>query len=299
MEPGLLDFAKFEPHTIDEIVNGALDLGRTDLYCLYSSGQDSTAVADYISTKYPERFRGIIHSDTGVELPQTRDFVRDYCKERNWKLYITKPPKRRNFHKYKNIDFSYREFVLREGFPGPFNHKMIMGWLKFFGWGTFIAEKRKSQFGASLISGVRKQESFARMKQREYTKHEIRREGRMWFIKPFLYKTGDYVSKYFIKEGLKKSPSYAMGFDLSGDCFCGCFTEPWYRKLLKDNARELYDYILQLEEDVQKYGSKIAKQNPKWGQARPNKRLKKRKTKAQSLDIYCTESCVPSGLATQ
>ena len=283
-----------EPQTPKQIVDEAIGRGYDRFYVLYSGGQDSGCIAHYIAENYPDKFKAVLHADTGVSLKQTRQFVHDYCAEQGWPLIITKAPNRKRGHGMFGDSFTFEEFVLEDGFPGPHNHRHVMGFLKYFGWREFMIKTLdRDGPGACFISGVRKKESTVRNKFRQYTKKKINKDGRLVFVLPFLFKNGVQTSRYFFEYGLKKSPAYELGFGISGECLCGAFADPWERLLIQRNDPELYEYLVNLEEKVKREGTALAKHNVKWGQALPVARNKK-KTKDEFQTLLCEESCVVS-----
>ena len=293
MSNSLEEFVKYEPSTPDEIIQSALKQGYDRFYCMYSGGQDSTCTTHYIAENYPANFAGVVHADTGVSLEATRKFVVEYCREWDWPLYFTKPPKRTKNIERHGKDFTYRSFVLQYGFPHARNHPWVLGYLKKLGWEGWMRDTQKLEAGACFISGVRKRESMARSRFREYTKKEVHRDKHVTYVSPFLYKTGDWVSKYFFNPCSKKSPAYAMGFGISGECMCGAFADPWERELLRQHDPKLYAMIVGLERDVKVCGSEDAKHHTEWGKSEPYMgpalgRVKKDKWQETLL---CGESC--------
>lgn len=274
----LLDHIEDEPQTPHEIVDDLISQGYDRLYCLYSGGGDSGCITHFVKKNYPKYFAGTLHADTGMSLQMTRDFVTSYCAENRWGLDITKAPPRKNYNgPYKNKYFTFEEFVLREGFPGPHNHGQIMSWLKYFGWRHYVKQRLSEEPGIALLGGTRKKESLARMNFREYTKMAAYNDSRLMFCMPFLYKSGKQTLEYFVTNGLHKSPSYKYGFDISGDCLCGSYSKFWEPELIRQCDPGLYGEIRRLEKLVLEKGTPEAKQHPKWGKSKPIARLKKKK----------------------
>jgi 3'-phosphoadenosine 5'-phosphosulfate sulfotransferase (PAPS reductase)/FAD synthetase len=259
---------------MDDLINNHK---KTDFYVLYSGGKDSACVAHYIAENYPEHFKGVVFTNTGIASPITRKFVLDYCKEMNWKLYFTWARK------------SYRDIVMQHGFPNPGSHRVVMGYLKFQSWYYFIRSVKKT---SAFISGVRKKESWARNKVRFYTKKPIDINATMTFAKPFLYKNGTQLMEYFIKNGLKKTPAYEY-FDKSGECWCGCFYNEWELKMLEKYDPFVFNTIKSLEKEVQLNGTKEAKKFPHWGRS-VGANYSELQTTLEKFDVnedYCGESC--------
>ena len=249
------DLVWLEPKTPHEIVDEAINKYNIDsLYVLYSGGMDSNCVADFISTNYPKYFKGCVFTVTGIGAAQTRKFVIKYCKERNWPLFFTWP---KNEHNYYN-------FVMRDGFPSPPYHRKVMAYLKYHTWWRFCKEAHSKGEKMAFISGVRKKESWARDKRRLYTKSPTDKDGKLIFIKPFLYKNGTQLYQYFAKHDLQKSPVYEW-FDKSGECYCGSFAQEWELKMLEKFDPLAFESIKWLEKQVRLKGSKKAQKHPTWG----------------------------------
>lgn len=250
---------------------------KTEFYVLLSGGKDSICIAHYISKNYPKYFKGVVFTNTGIASPITRKFVLEYCKEMKWKLYFTWARK------------SYYDIVMEYGFPGPGSHRIIMGYLKFQSWYYFIRSVKKT---SAFISGVRKKESWVRDKKRFYTKKPIDINAGITFCKPFLYKNGTQLSKYFITNGLKKTPAYEY-FDKSGECWCGCFYNEWELKMLEKYDPFVFDSIKWLESQVQLKGTKTAKKFPHWGRSvgAEYSQLQSTLEDFEVNEDYCGESC--------
>lgn len=279
-----LDLTWVEPQTPEQIMDDLINNHKkTKFYVLFSGGKDSVSVAHYIATNYPEYFKGVVFTNTGIASPITRKFVLDYCKEMGWTLFFTWARKR------------YYDIVLEHGFPNPASHKVVMGYLKFQSWYYFLRSVKKD---SCFISGVRKKESWARNKIRFYTKKPIDINATLTFAKPFLYKNGTQMLEYFVKNGLKKTKAYDY-FDKSGECWCGCFYNEWELKMLEKYDPFVFNSIKWLEKQVQLKGTKEAKKFPNWGRSVGAESSQMQKTlgdfefdDSSVNEDYCGESCV-------
>lgn len=270
-----------EPQSPEEIISDLINIHKkTDFYVLFSGGKDSVCIAHYIAENYPENFKGVVFTNTGIATPITRKFVIDYCKEKGWPLELTYARK------------SYYDIVMEHGFPGPGSHKIIMGYLKFHAWYYLLKEKVKQGEKACYISGVRKKESWVRDKIRFYTKKPIDINATLTFCKPFLYKNGTQLMEYFIKNGLKKTPAYDY-FDKSGECWCGCFYNEWELKMLEKYDPFVFNTIKWLEKQILIHGTKDAKKFPHWGRSvgAVYSELQTTLEKFNVNEDYCGESC--------
>lgn len=78
-------------------------------FVLFSGGNDSTVLAHMMRN----RSDYAVHCNTTIGVEQTRQFVRDTCKEWNLELLERVAPT------------SYRELVIERGFPGPAMHYKV------------------------------------------------------------------------------------------------------------------------------------------------------------------------------
>ena len=235
---------------IDDVINVH---GKSSLYCLVSGGKDSLYVAHRLSDM--GKLKAVMHVQTNIGLQMTTDFLRDYCKDQGWPLYVQEPmPK-----------FIYASHVLESGFPGPGYHKYIMGKLKLKTMRDFaLTIDRKNH---CLIGGIRKFESKERDKNYPYP---IASDGALWFGNPAFYKQDKEIYEYILKNNIKLSPAYKVGFGTSGDCLCGSYAQYSEKELIKKNDPKLASYIEWLEEGIQKFGTPLARKYSQWGKGKIN-----------------------------
>ena len=70
--------------TPEEILDYTLSIGHNSFYVGYSGGKDSGIVLNLVATKYPNFFKGVIYVDTGIGTDDTKNFVIQFCKEKNY-----------------------------------------------------------------------------------------------------------------------------------------------------------------------------------------------------------------------
>jgi len=234
--------------TPDEVVEIAVnDWGRKEFYGLCSGGKDSVSVCHWFSTNYPELFKGVLFVDTTIGLPDTKQFVIDLCKEQGWELHIRKPK------------VTYKEWVMKYGFPTVRAHRYIMGYLKFHPMRQFIKDPIVTD--GCLISGVRRAESKRRMRT---VKGPIHKEGRLYFCQPFLDKTRDWVFDYLHKNNLSISPVYDV-LHYSGDCLCGAYADKGEIEMLKMFYPSMAKRLADLEAELLVHQNPTAMKYCHWG----------------------------------
>ena len=284
------DLVWLEPQSPEQIMDEAIkEYKLNKLYVLFSGGKDSVCVAHYIATNYSKQFAGCVFTNTGLAAKDTRKFVISYCREMNWKLYLTYPSDKERLY---NI-------IMREVFARQGNHRLVMGYIKYHSWYYFLREKILQGEKAAFISGLRKKESQIRNKMRQFTKHPVDKRGRFeLFIKPFLYKNAGQLWEYFNHYELKKTPVYSW-LNKSGECLCGSFTEPWELKMLEKYDPGSFETIKWLEKQLQLHGTDKAKRFSKWGVRGQNLgnpygvhgSYTKEVEDQTAIDDYCGESC--------
>jgi len=248
---------ELEPKEIlDQAIN---DEGIDSFYVGYSGGKDSGIALDYTAKYFPDNFKGVIFADTGIGTQATIDFVKKYCKERNYPLNIVKPEN--VIRKKTSVPFSYKNLVMRYGFPSPSGHTMVMQQLKLFPIRQFIHQRIKAGEKPCIITGIRKKES-ARRNRTYFT--PIDKDGKMVYVKPLFYKTNEWVYRYFVQNDVKRSPVYET-LHISGDCLCGCFAKKGEAKLIQMFHPEVYDKILKLEAEFKKINDHPYKAFGSWG----------------------------------
>lgn len=174
---------------------------------LYSGGNDSTTLAHL--------FRSVathaVHANTGIGIPETRQFVRDTCASWGLPLIEEHPPT------------SYRELVLDRGFPGPAHHWKMYQRLKE----RCIEQARKklvpNPYRQRMIylAGRRRSES-ERRSDLTFTD----RRGSAVFVSPMLLWTKLDLNTYRLMMGDVPHNEVTDRLHMSGECLCGAFAHP-------------------------------------------------------------------------
>ena len=172
---------------------------------LYSGGRDSSVVLDVCE----EFATHIVHIDTGTGLRPTRDFVHEECARRGLDLIVERGE-------------SFRDMVLKHGFPGPAAHLYAYSLLKERALRKvrrrFITNGRKQRI--LFLSGVRLDESSRRMVNGQ--QGTVQREGSVVWVAPLLTWQNDEMADYRKTHDVQASPVYEH-IHISGECLCGAF----------------------------------------------------------------------------
>jgi 3'-phosphoadenosine 5'-phosphosulfate sulfotransferase (PAPS reductase)/FAD synthetase len=197
------------------IIDDALARFHTDqMYAAFSGGHDSLTAA-HVASQHPA-FKGIIHLDTTIGIPETRQFVNETCDRHGWPLHVGKPAK---YH-------GYVQMVLRYGFPGPSQHSIYYNSLKNRPLSTLVAKLRQRP-GQNIVlaTGMRRQESSRRMRVTETIRAE---KNLIWTSHIFNWTALD-VAAYIQDQNLPRNPVKDT-LHISGECLCGCFADTGERQ---------------------------------------------------------------------
>lgn len=224
-------------------------------FALVSGGKDSVTLADVLQQR--DMLAGVIAIDTGIGVPEWREFVRDLCATHRWPLEIIR------------TTGDYDWLVRRFGFPGTGMHSAFMRWLKE----RAIDQFRKRHPGSLLASGVRRGES----RRRLGTVREWNVLGKMVVWAPLIDWTTAEVWSYVHERKLERSPCYAT-LGISGDCLCGAFAQPGEREAIAQCYPSVDARLAALESETGR----------KWGAGRGTRGL------SRAEQLFCVE-CDPSG----
>ncbi len=187
-----------------------------------------------------------LHINTGIGVEQTRDYVRESCSERNWKLEEYKATENTKSDGTPDPQV-YEDLVRDQGFPGPFLHTKMYNRLK-----ERQLHRFEREIGATpkrpvvYISGVRSDESVRRMGTTQTEPHGCGR--RIWLnvIHDFTKSDCAGCMKHF---GVKRNEVVDL-IHKSGECLCGAFASPGELAELKVWFPEVVKRITDLEQEV-------------------------------------------------
>ena len=218
------------------------------------SGGDHSLVAAHYAMAEDEGDGEVVFIDTGIGVPECKEFVMDVCRNFAWKLRILTPPP----------GLSYWNLVMKFGFPGPGMHYLMYRNLKERAIRQLVRESKTHRLDEiAMYSGVHQQESARRM---GFAAPRVKVGSQVWLAPMFNYNALDFHD-YKRKYSLPTSPVKAkLGF--SGECLCGAFAKPKEIKQIEQFYPSTADYIHGLEEDVKATGKHCV-----WG-TRPESKSK-------------------------
>jgi len=194
------------------VIEAAVDEYKpSHLFALFSGGHDSL-VSTHTAAQHPA-FSGAVHINTGIGIEETREFVRETCREQGWPLL-----------EYCAKEGAYERRCMRYGMPGgPVHHEMVYHVLKSEQIQRLVRDHKTHRYDRiALVTGVRHAESARRMRLHPIP---VRRERTKVWVHPHLDWSGLDVSRYVDAQGLRRNPVVDK-LHRSGECLCGALADP-------------------------------------------------------------------------
>lgn len=236
---------------IDKAIGGAHG-NVTHLFGLFSSGNDS-ACSTHLASQHPAFTRAVM-IDTTIAIKEAQEHGRRVARDFQWRLKEYTPP------------VSYREIVLKHGFPGPGAHGITYARLKERCVRQLVRDhKHKWKDRIGLITGVRLSESSRRMGHIE----PIQRVGGQLWIAPIINWNDDDKIAYMARHSIPRNPVTDL-LCISGECLCGAFAEQKEERFeINLYFPETAKMLAELEEEARAAGVHC-----KWGTRPPGGRTK-------------------------
>jgi len=209
------------------------------LLALFSGGHDSVT-STHLAAQQPT-FRAVVHVNTGIGVEDTREYVRQVCRDQGWPLIEECAP-----------SGWYERNCLTKGMPGgPIDHGIMYQRLKDDQVRAVVRRfKRRRGDTVGLVTGVRKSESDRRM--RVHPEPVIRERAQLW-INPILEWTASDVNTYMEQVGLPRNRVVDL-LHRSGECLCGALANPDELEWIGEWYPEVAARIHRLEEECFRKG---------------------------------------------
>lgn len=215
------------------INNAVAEYKPSHVFALFSGGHDSVCSLR-VAMDHPQ-FRAAVYIDTGTGLPETREYVHETARALGVPLL-----------EYRTPPETYRDMVLKHGFPGPAQHLPCYSLLKERRLRELTREhKQGPRDRILLVSGVRRDESVRRMG----TTAEVQRDGARVFVAPILDWAATERLPFMAAHGIRPSPVVA-NLHRSGECNCGAFATPGELDFMALWYPRMADYLRNLEREV-------------------------------------------------
>jgi 3'-phosphoadenosine 5'-phosphosulfate sulfotransferase (PAPS reductase)/FAD synthetase len=220
---------------------------------LFSGGNDSTTVAHL----FRRHVTHAAHANTGIGIEETRQFVRDTCE--TWGIPL--------LEKHTQPGFTYRDMVLRWGFPGPSRHSLMYRRLKERPLREAVRElvANPRQERVVFLSGRRASESARRSKYAGQS--PVKRDGSVVWVSPITDWTKMDLNTYRVKHPDVPRNQVSDTLHMSGECLCGSFAHPGELGELAEWYPRVADEIKALEREVAATGT-VPRERCRWGWGR-------------------------------
>ncbi len=202
--------------TPEDIIREAIDTYEpVAIYAGFSGGNGSRPAVHWAMSNVPGC--EVVHFNTGIGIEAGRQWVRDTCKSYGWPLH--------EIRAFEDCGVSYRDLVLKFGFPGPGGHRLMYQRLKErCVWELLRRAKRGHKRNAKvlIITGIRYADSIVRT---GYVGREVNQyRGQVW-ANPTYWWTDEERDAYDAASGMPRNP-IADALGMSGECGCGAFAQP-------------------------------------------------------------------------
>ena len=225
----------------EDILQEALSHKPRKVFVGFSGGNDSLATVLWMM----DHVDGceVFHANTGVGIEATRQFVRDTCSERGWKLTEIRAK--------EDCGQDYDAIVRKHGFPGPKGHQFMYRRLKERAVETLVRRNKVNWRDKIMIAtGIRHDESLVRA---GYAGREINSKGSQLWVNPLYWWTKTDMSALIDAKNVQRNPvSLLLG--MSGECLCGAYAHKGELGMVSLVCPETAARIRRLEVDVRAAG---------------------------------------------
>lgn len=227
----------------------ALDAAPTDgdTLALVSGGHDSLTAMHIAYAARRIDLDGVVHINTGIGVPETREFVKQRAAQLGLDYYeVGKPEKYIDEHEYRYPSEEYYNLVKKYGFPGPAAHKWMYVNLKEKPLQRWLSDHYPDK-ELTFISGVSRHESDNRMEN-------VAEDGHQEFlgvptVSPLVEFTSLDVRRYRRGKDLQMNPVVEK-LEMSGECLCGAYSSRGEMRMIRLFYPDVYRRLLCLESTV-------------------------------------------------
>ena len=219
-------------------------------FACFSGGHDSLVSTHWAMNNIPGC--QVLHCNTGIGIEQTREYVRNTCKEYGWPLIEEKQ------------EGVYEQFVINHGFPGPPQHPRMYQRLKERSIRRICKRAKEGYSRRShvlYVSGVHAGESLIRA---AYDRPGSKVGSQIW-INPFYYSPIEEFDDYRNKHSLPLN-EVKLKIGMSGECGCGAFATKGELELWGTACPRFVERIKELERKAREAGHDWGWEDhrPKW-----------------------------------
>jgi len=252
--------------TLDSAVNRANEILREatetydfeKIFASVSGGADSTTTLDVAHKSPSIELDGIVYIDTGISVPETKEYVRKQADKRDLEFHVVDSDYRKPHEEYEVLVITY-------GFPGSKIHTAMWANLK-----DKPLNRWAKQFDCNiaLLSGVNKYESAERMEN--IGDDPIEEKSNWTYISPLYDWLPATFSEYREEHDLNINDVTEQLRGSSGDCLCAAFGGRKELLEIKIFYPEVFEEINRLERLVarQVQLGKIPEEYALWGHSR-------------------------------
>lgn len=220
---------------------------------LWSGGNDSNVLAHLCR----DQATHVIHCNTGIGIEATRQHVRDHCAAWGLPLIEKHPPP----------GCTYRDIVLRWGFPGKGNHGPTYQRLKQRAMRQarreLVLDGRRQR--VLFLSGRRRDESARRAGRQNMPAIPLHaREYSVIWAAPLANWTALDLNTYRLIHGDVPVNDVTAKIHMSGECLCGSYAEVDEREEIRYWFPEVVSWIEDLEAEIAD-APHIPQERKRWG----------------------------------
>lgn len=264
--------------SVHRLQNAIREHKPSHVFALYSGGHDSRCAVE-VACRVKE-FSGCVHCNTGIGVEETREHVRETCKEKGFRLLEYKATENTRADGTPDPQ-DYDALVRSYGFPGPGHHTKMYNRLKERSLRRLMRQfKVEHKDRIMLVSGCRSAESTRRMGNVE----EVQRSGCQVWCAPIHDWASCHKEQVMRECAIKPNPVVEC-LGMSGECLCGAFAEAGEQ----DRVATYFPYI---DERLNRLHAEIKHKFPwRWDEQPPKKTKRQKEIESGQVEIPFMPLC--------